>query len=127
MVRRVSTSRSSRRPQAFGDQTFEVVCPCGETLFGQRQPDAQTLPCPRCKAPLFVLPQDCYAGAASLPPLHKSEQASTRRRGLIEKLNRLAFWTRLREGRTTIRGQVGSAVRRFGEWMKTRFSPDRRR
>ncbi len=122
MSRRLSASRSSRPPAATTDQTFEVVCSCGETLGGPRRPEPQTLSCPRCKAPLFVLPRDCYAGTAPERSLRKRNPDARSKGGLIEKLNRLAFWTRLREGRLTLGGQLARSVQRLGEWVKRRFS-----
>jgi hypothetical protein len=45
--------RISRPPVS---QTFRVRCQCGEWLSGERTPVSQTLDCPSCSRPVFVLP-----------------------------------------------------------------------
>src|SRR5829696_5436931 len=42
---------------------YLVTCPCGQPIQGQRTPRAQTLRCPNCRAPVFVL------GRSPLPPM----------------------------------------------------------
>ncbi|MCA9072364.1 MAG: hypothetical protein KDA84_25740, partial [Planctomycetaceae bacterium] len=92
MARQLSASRSLRSSPPLKNQVFEVPCACGELLTGIRQTKPQTLPCPHCGAPIFVLPLDCYAEAG----LHRSSSKVTPSNravpgGVIAKLNRLAF------------------------------------
>ena len=120
MSRRLSTSQSRPAALAPAYQTFAVECPCGESVTGQRESQAQTILCPHCGQPMFVLPADCYAESArgrasSAPP------AGTPSSGLIDKLNRLAFWSKLRNGRRTF----GQVVRQMGRWVKRQLSRDR--
>ncbi|MCA9069604.1 MAG: hypothetical protein KDA84_11805, partial [Planctomycetaceae bacterium] len=80
-------------------------------------------PCPHCGAPIFVLPLDCYAEAG----LHRSSSKVTPSNravpgGVIAKLNRLAFWTRIRERRTQWGGRLSSVARSMGDWFKRRLS-----
>lgn len=123
MARRLSASHSLPPSTALGNQTFEVSCVCGETLTGTREIKPQTLTCPHCGSPVFVLPQDCYA---ETPPQRARSQTTPAKektaRGVIEKLNRLAFWTRLREGRTKVGGQLGTAARHMRGWFKRRLN-----
>lgn len=124
MARRLSTSRSLPASTSPGDQFFEVECSCGETVTGTREIQAQTLICPNCGEPLFVLPADCYADATP-PPIRSAAPAGSPSEGLIEKLHRLAFWTRLRKSRSSLRGQLGSIARQMGRWVKRRLPPVR--
>ncbi len=120
MLRRLSRSHSSAAPAAILEQTFEVVCFCGETLGGLREPKHQQVFCPSCGKSLFVLPADCRR-AAKPRHLSKSDEPPSSG-GLIERLNRLAFWTRLRQRRTALGGRVGPMAAHVGRWLKKYFS-----
>ena len=121
MSRRVSVfgSASSR---AQRNQTFEVVCSCGAIVTGPREVHHQAVPCPNCGKPLFVLPMDSYAGAVPRR-IHQPRASSDRNTSArkIDKLNRLAFWTRLRERRTSLGGRLCSLASRAGRWVKSRL------
>lgn len=116
MSRRLSTSRSRPVGLAPTDQTYEIECSCGETLFGHREIQAQTVSCPQCNKAVFVLPADCYAG----PSRERRTSASSPNApsgGLVDKLNRLAFWSKLRNSRRS----VVQKVREMGRWVKRRL------
>jgi hypothetical protein len=44
---------------------FEVTCPCGRGVRGERRPRAQVLTCLGCRRPLFVLPVSPWAELAA--------------------------------------------------------------
>ena len=127
MARRVSVFNSSSSAAVVTGQTFEVTCSCGELLSGPRKTEAQTIACPECGRRLFVLPADSYAGAlprrARRSPVPRESGSSAR---VIDNLNRLALWTRLRESRTSLGGHLCSLASRAGRWLKMRFSAFRR-
>lgn len=123
MTRRLSAFHSPRSSTAPKNQAFEVPCACGETLTGTRQTQPQTLPCPHCGAPVFVLPLDCYGSATRQTVELKAAPAKGAvSRGMIAKLNHLAFWTRIREKRTQVGGRLKSAARNMGQWFKRRLN-----
>jgi hypothetical protein len=48
------------RRRAGAPTPFEIQCVCGKVVEGQRSAVAQTINCPACGAPLFVLPASVY-------------------------------------------------------------------
>src|SRR5688500_3740265 len=96
MARRLSLSRSSSNP-ALKNQTFEVICCCGETLTGPRELHHQEIGCPHCGKTLFVLPADQYATKPRSLPAGPIPQNGETSGTVIDNLNRLALWTRLKE------------------------------
>lgn len=123
MARRLSASRSSSSPPVLKGQTFEVVCDCGETLTGPRELDHQAIECPHCGKSLFILPADYYAEAPSRRRLHSLSGQATASERMIDKLNRLAFWARLKEHHRAVGTQFHSLIRRVGQWVKRQFGP----
>jgi len=64
----------TRQPGRSEPEPFERTCVCGETLRGERLPQAQEFPCPGCGRGWFVLPLDPYPRArarSTKPPLWK--------------------------------------------------------
>ncbi len=105
------------------NQTFEVVCSCGETLSGPRELHHQEIGCPHCGKTLFVLPADQYATKPHSLPAGPIPQDGESSGTVIDKLNRLALWTRLKESRTSWGHRLGSLVSRMGQWVKARLRP----
>lgn len=48
--------------------SFQVACPCGRAVVGQRQGQHQVVPCPSCGRPLFILPRSPWPGATVARP-----------------------------------------------------------
>jgi hypothetical protein len=126
MTRRLSVKDSASFPVMEGDQTYEILCACGQMMSGHRQVQSQSPACPHCGKPVFVLPADCRASAAPARSRQALTPAAARSPGgVIDKLNRLAFWTKLRKSRASMGSRLSSLATRAGRWIKRRFTSRR--
>jgi hypothetical protein len=66
-------SDHTARPADPAPSAFEIPCPCGQAVTGQRGPGPQVVACPGCGRRVFVFPQSAWGPAA---------RPAARRRGL---------------------------------------------
>jgi hypothetical protein len=107
-------------------QTFLVVCYCGETVSGSRELSHQEIACPHCGKTLFILPADQYVAKPRKASSGSAPADGAPSDTVIDKLHRLAFWTRLQESRRILGRQIGTFVRRMSQWVKQRLSSTRK-